>query len=173
MAQEAARFGGIVDDYYGDGLKADFGIPVPRCGDEEINADAVAAVQCALAMEAALQRLNVHWRGEGLPPGAIRLGVATGEVVAGSLGETDRLKYSVVGDTVNIAARLESLDDSDHDFSIKPCRILIAEETRARLGGRFATRYLGNVPLKGKEVRIRVSEVLGPALPDEPAEEPQ
>ncbi len=164
MAKEAGSHGGIVDDYFGDGLKADFGIPVARTREEQMNEDAVGAVRCAVAMEAGLQRLNARWRAEGLPLGAMRVGIGTGEVVAGSIGAADRLKYSVVGDTVNVAARLESLDDSAHDFGRKPCRILVSEETRKRLGGRFETRELGEFSLKGKEVRIRVSEVLGPNL---------
>ena len=91
----------------------------------------------------------------------MRVGIDTGTVVAGSLGANDRLKYTVVGDSVNTAVRIEGLESSGHDFARRPCRILISAATRARLGGRFATRSLGKFSLKGKEISIEVCEVLG------------
>jgi adenylate cyclase len=163
MASQAEEHGGFVDDYFGDGLKADFGIPVPRRTEEEMDADAVAAVRCALSMGAALSHLNQRWREKAMPEGAMRVGITTGLVVAGSLGAADRLKYTLVGDLVNTAARLENLDDSQHDFEARPCRILVSEDTLRRLGGQFATQNLGEFSLKGKEVRIAVSEILGAA----------
>jgi adenylate cyclase len=163
MAGEVLAHGGIVDDYYGDGLKADFGVPVPRTSEDEIAADAVAAVRCALALEAALAGLNARWLERGKPAGAMRVGICTGVAVAGSIGSRDRLKYTVTGDLVNTAARLESLDASGHDFAARPCRILIAEPTRARLGDAFETRILGEFALRGREGAVRVHEVLGRA----------
>jgi adenylate cyclase len=161
MGQEVTRFGGFLDDYFGDGFKADFGVPIARESEDEIDADVATAVRCALAMEAALPRLNAIYRERGLPEAFMRVGIATGQVVAGSIGSSDRLKYTLVGDTVNLAARLEGLDDSSHDFSKKPCRILIAERTHTRLGGRIVTRSLGSVRVKGKQDEVRVHEVLG------------
>jgi adenylate cyclase len=99
----------------------------------------------------------------------MRVGIATGTVVAGSLGSADRLKYTVVGDTVNTAARLESFDDSKHDYSQRLCRILIAEETRILLEDRFSVRDFGRCALKGKAEPVQVFEVLGEA--DEAREE--
>jgi class 3 adenylate cyclase len=65
-----------------------------------------------------------------------------------------------VGDIVNVAARLESLDYSQHDFAKRPSRVLIAEETRSRLGDRFETRDLGWCAIKGKVEKVHVHEVL-------------
>ena len=64
----------------------------------------------------------------------------------------------------HIALVVENLDDSDHDYDRSSCRVLVSEETRVRLQERFATRDLGMFSLKGKDVRIRVSEILGPAI---------
>ncbi len=161
MADQVLAHGGIVDDYFGDGLKADFGVPIPRATEAEVAADAAAAVRCALALEAALVRLNAGWRARGLPAGAMRVGINTGTMIAGSVGSSDRLKYTVVGDSVVVAARLESFDASAHDFAKRPCRILVAESTRSRLGSAFQTRALGEFRLKGKDESIAVHEVLG------------
>jgi adenylate cyclase len=161
MAEAVLAHGGIVDDYFGDGLKADFGVPIPRATDAEVAADAAAAVRCALALEAALARLNASWRERGLPRGAMRVGICTGTATAGSIGSSDRLKYTVVGDIVNVAARLESFDGAEHDFALRPCRILVADATRARLGEAFQTRRLGEFRLKGKDEVVAVHEVLG------------
>lgn len=163
MAGEVLAHGGIVDDYFGDGLKADFGVPIPRASEEEIAADARAAVRCALALEAALARLNARWLERGKPAGAMRVGICTGVAVAGSIGSRDRLKYTVAGDIVNTAARLESLDASGHDFAARPCRILIADSTRACIGSGFETRLLGEFELRGREEPVRVHELLGRA----------
>jgi adenylate cyclase len=164
MASEVLAHGGIVDDYFGDGLKADFGVPVPRASEGEIASDAVAAVRCALALEAALVRLNARWLERGKPAGAMRVGICTGPAMAGSIGSRDRLKYTVAGDVVNTAARLESLDAGAHDFAARPCRILIAEPTRVRVGDAFDARMLGEFVLRGREEPVRVYEVLGRAV---------
>jgi len=161
LADEAMRHGGFVDDYFGDGMKADFGVPLARESEGEQDADAAAAVRCAMAFEARLAKLNASWRERGLPTGALRVGIDTGPVVAGSIGSSDRLKYTVVGDTVNTAARIEGVDDSRHDFARRPCRILVSERTHARLRGAFLTRELGEFSLKGKANRVRIHEVLG------------
>ena len=137
MAQLVMKHGGIVDEYAGDGLKADFGVPVPRTTEAEISQDAVNAVNCALAMKREIKRLNTLWHERNLPTVNMRVGIFTGPVVAGSLGSTQRLKYTTIGDTVNIASRLERLakDLAGYDFKNSPCRILIGESN---------LRYLGN-----------------------------
>jgi len=160
MAQETEAHGGMVDDYFGDGLKADFGIPAPRHSEEEYDADAAAAVRCALAMEEAVERLNKEWQQRGIPAARLRIGIDTGEAVVGCLGSTDRMKYTVVGDTVNTSARIESMDDSDHDFEARRVRILISERTFERVRELFETRHLGEFPLKGKEKKVNVFQVL-------------
>ena len=102
--------GGIVDDYFGDAIKADFGVPLPRQNKEQIRMDARSAVDSAILMEQEVRRLNSDWQKKGLPTMGMRVGIFTGLVVAGLLGSTARIKYTTIGDTVNIASRLESYD---------------------------------------------------------------
>ncbi len=163
MAQLVIKHGGIVDEYAGDGLKADFGVPVPRTTEAEISQDAVNAVNCALAMETEIRRLNAFWREHNLPTTNMRVGIFTGPVVAGSLGSTQRLKYTTIGDTVNIASRLEHLgkDLVGYDFTNRPCRILIGETTLRYLGNRFKTERVGEVSLKGKVEKITTYCLIG------------
>ena len=163
MAALVMQHGGIVDDYAGDGLKADFGVPFPRTTEAEIGQDVVNAVNCALAMEQELNRLNVNWRERNLPTANMRIGIFTGPVVAGSLGSSQRLKYTTVGDTVNIASRLERLskDLAGFDFEDRSCRILVGESSLPYLGDRFETKKVGEVSLKGKVEKITVHCLIG------------
>jgi adenylate cyclase len=162
MAQLVAEHGGYVDDYFGDGLKADFGVPIPRSSDAEIRGDAQNAVRCALAAADALTGINARHRSRGWPPVAMRLGIHTGEVVSGSLGSDEKLKFTVVGDVVVAAARLESLDGIEHDFESRPARILASEQTVERLGDEFETESLGAHALRGRSQPLWVHRILGP-----------
>jgi adenylate cyclase len=163
MTQLVIEHGGVIDDYAGDGLMANFGVPLARTTEAEIRQDANNAVNCALAMERELNRLNVLWHEQHLPTMAMRVGIFTGPAVAGSLGSAQRLKYTIVGDTVNIASRLESFDKDlvDQDLPPSPCRILIGEATLQYLDHQFKTQRIGEVSLKGKEQRITVYRVVG------------
>jgi adenylate cyclase len=155
--------GGLVDDYFGDGIKADFGVPLARNTDDQICRDAVNAVTCALSMEQALVRLNALHREKTLPALRMRVGICTGSVVAGSLGSAHRLKYTTVGDTVNIASRLESFDKTLllPNSATSPCRILISESTVQRLREEFETLRIGEIRLKGKDQTVAAYAVLG------------
>lgn len=160
LAQTVEEHGGFVDDYFGDGMKADFGVPVPRESEEEWRADAVAAVNCAIAMEEKLADLNAGWEQRDMPIGRLRVGIDSGFAVVGNVGSSDRMKYTVLGDTANTAARLESLDDSHHDFERKPVRVLLSHRTHDLVGSTFETFDHGEVNLKGKAQKIRAFEVL-------------
>jgi len=161
MAREVENACGVVDDYFGDGLKATFGVPVARTRDEEVAADAQRAVDCALAMARALRSLNQGNERDGLPTTAIRIGIDTGTVVAGSLGSSGRLKYTVMGDVVVTAARLEQTREIEHDFTAEPCRILISERTMARLRECPGAESLGRVAARGRSERIGVYRLSG------------
>jgi adenylate cyclase len=153
MAQQVIDHGGVIDKYIGDSIMAIFGVPLPRTTDAEIDQDAVNAVNCALAMERTLIELNRRWRERQLPTMGMRIGIFTGPLVAGSLGSVHRLEYTVIGDTVNTASRLESFDKDvlAPDCSNSPCRIIIGEATQRRLGAQFETQQIGEVSLRGKD----------------------
>jgi adenylate cyclase len=91
------------------------------------------------------------------------MGIYTGPVVAGSLGSVRRLKYTTIGDVVNIAARLESLPKEELEGNHNPddCRILIGQATKGYLGSRWKTEEAGKVKLKGKDATIKVYRVVG------------
>ena len=161
MAQRVMEHGGVVDDYFGDGMMACFGLPFARTSEEEIRRDAQAAVSCALEMERTLLELNARWRERDLPTVATRIGIASGPVVAGSQGPPDRLKYTAVGDIVVTAQRLESLDDSEYDFEKRPSRILVTERTSEYLEQRFERQKIGEFRVKGKDEPVTVYHVTG------------
>lgn len=165
MAQLVIKYRGIVDEYAGDGLKADFGVPLARTTEAEIRQDAVNAVNCALAMEGEIKRLNTFWEEHSLPTVRMRVGIFTGPVVAGSLGSSQRLKYTTIGDTVNIASRLEHFAKEvvGYDLTNSPCRILIGESTLQHLGGQFKTERVGEVNLTGKTQKVTVYRLISQA----------
>ena len=110
MARQVSAHGGVIEQYTGDAIVAVFGVPIARKDEEEISQDAINAVSCALAMETTLRDLNSQWLARNRPTTAMRMGIYTGPMVAGSLGSSERLEYVVIGDAVNIASRLESFD---------------------------------------------------------------
>jgi adenylate cyclase len=161
MTQVVTAHGGVVNKYIGDAVMALFGVPVPRSSETYIAQDAIQAVRCALAMGAELERLNVQWQVQGLPAIAMRVGIYTGPLVAGSLGSSRRLEYTVIGDTVNIASRLEGFGKEGADQERSACRILIGETTRCYIGEQFRLKPVGLAKLKGKKEEIVVYRVLG------------
>ena len=105
MVEVIAAHGGTIDKFIGDAVMAVFGSPVGRGVEQE----AEAAARCALAMGERLEQLNAQWREEGLEPLANGVGLASGPVLAGQIGSPQRLDFTVIGDTVNLASRLEGL----------------------------------------------------------------
>jgi len=156
MADIVLDHEGIVDKFIGDAVMAVFGVPIPRTTPEEISRDAIAAVSCAVEMGKKLRSLNRQWQIEGKPTVSMRVGIATGEVVTGSLGSSQRMDYTTLGDSVNIAARLESYDKS---FGPGVCRILMSQETHRQIGGRFLTHFVGRIHLKGRTQAIDVYQI--------------
>jgi adenylate cyclase len=163
VAEQVILHHGMINKYIGDSIMALFGLERTNAADEEVTQDAVRAVQCALAMEKALRQLNQQWQEHGLPTIGMRIGIFTGPLVVGSLGSANRLEYTVLGDTVNTASRLESFDKyvlAPHTTG-SPCRILIGEATLRYLGGQFQTQKVGEVHLKGKEETVTIYRVVG------------
>lgn len=105
LARIAQEHGGFVEKYTGDGILIVFGAPIPRETREERREDAKAAVCCARAMQHAVGALN---EAAGQNPYKLRIGINSGEVVGGTLGTSGAMRYNIIGDTVNVAARLEA-----------------------------------------------------------------
>jgi len=162
MADLVMSHGGFLDKFIGDAVMGVFGLPIPRQSEEEVAADAVSAVRCALAMGDALRSLNNTWAARGLPKIAVRIGIVTGPVIAGTLGSTSRLEYTVIGDTVNTASRLEGFDKNWGGIEAgEHLRVLISQSTAERLpAGDFTVEPVGMVELKGKASRVTVFRVL-------------
>jgi adenylate cyclase len=157
LTQVVQAHHGVVNKFTGDGIMAVFGVPVPRVTPDEIANDARQAVACALTMRDRLLELNQHWQAQGRSPLKMRVGIYTGAVVAGSLGSKDRLEYGVIGDSVNIASRLESCAK---ERQLDVCRILIAEETQVHLQEQFGLESWGAIALKGKHQTVTVYRVI-------------
>jgi adenylate cyclase len=138
---------GTLDKFVGDMVMALFGAPL----DDEDHAE--HAVQTALAMVRALDVLNAEWESFGLPRLDIGIGINTGDMVAGNIGSNAIMSYTVIGDAVNLGARLESLNKE------YGTRIIISESTRALLKGQYDIRPLGSVTVKGKSRPVAIFEV--------------
>jgi class 3 adenylate cyclase len=141
--------GGTVNKFIGDALMATFGAPL-RQGDH-----AERAVRAAIQMLETMEALNARLRERGLPELEMGIGVATGPVVVGTLGATQRVEYAVIGDTVNTASRLEGLNKELGTL------LLLSPGTRDALGGVLPTRGLGEVPVKGKARPVPVFTIEG------------
>ncbi len=138
---------GLLDKFIGDAVMAEFGVPVHR-GDR---VEALAAVRTALAMQANLEELNRELEKEGLEPLRQGIGIHCGEVIAGNLGSSDRLEYTVIGATVNLASRLESLTRQFPDYPI-----LMSGDVRDQILDDVVVEDLGAHLVKGWPEPIKV-----------------
>lgn len=161
MTQVVIDNNGVVDDYAGDAIKADFGVPLPRTSEAEIQQDAINAVRCAQGMAAQLRKVNEACDARGLPRIQMRIGINTGPAVVGTLGSAERMKYTSIGDTVNVAARLESWekDYNNPELSSGDCRIIIGERTMRYVQHACRLKPVGAVPLKGKSEKVNIYQV--------------
>ncbi len=155
MSEVIERHGGFLNKFIGDGLMVLFGVPVSR----GVRDDAERAVRAGLQMLARLETLNRDNRGRaerGLwrPPIRIGIGIHTGTLAAGSVGSPRRMEYSVIGEAVNLAARLESATRRFQDVDL-----LISPATEALVRERFVTEALGAAEAKGFSQQVQVYTV--------------
>lgn len=140
-----------LDKYIGDGIMALFGIPVPS------REHALDACRAALECQAALVALNAEFKREGHPQLKTRIGLNSGEVSAGYMGGAERSDYSVLGDAVNLAARLEGAN-KEYGTSI-----MLSESTRKLIADAFVVRELDVIRVVGKRVPTAIFELVAPA----------
>jgi adenylate cyclase len=145
MTDVVFRYEGTLDKYLGDGLMAVFGAPIERPDDPE------RALRAAKEIREKLGQMMAE-KGGLAKKFDIRMGINTGRVVAGNIGSSRRMDYTVIGDPVNIAARLESL--------AKPNQILIGEETYKAVKDKFEIKEIGRKKVRGKSEEIMIYEVL-------------
>jgi adenylate cyclase len=149
MTQIILNEAGTVDKFEGDAIMAFWGAPLDQPD------QASRACRAALRQQAALKELNRQFAGLNLPPLSMRIGLHTGDAIVGNLGSEKRFDYTVIGDTVNLASRLEGVN------KFYGSHIMASEVTVAECAGAVEFRELDLVAVKGKEQAVRVFEVLG------------
>jgi len=148
MVEAISEQGGMVDKFIGDAIMAGFGIPIAHDDDED------RGVRAGINMIKRLWEWNEQREKEGKMPVDMGLGLNTDKVVSGNIGSSKRMDYTMIGDGVNLAARLESACKS---YS---ARILISDYTFKKLKGTYQIRYIDDVVVKGKTEPVGVREVL-------------
>ncbi len=143
MVESVMRHQGVVDKFIGDAIMAVFGPPVPH-PDDPLN-----AVKAALDMRARLLKINVGFRERGLPELRTGIGLHSGQVVAGNMGHAERMEYTVIGDAVNLASRLEGMTKE------LKCDVVLSEDLFKQV-----ERYVEAEPLQKIRVKGRDQEVL-------------
>ncbi|MBF0502570.1 MAG: adenylate/guanylate cyclase domain-containing protein [Candidatus Riflebacteria bacterium] len=149
MSQIVNAHDGIVNKFIGDGMLAFWGVP------NELPNHAELSTRAALEMRTKLEEMNGRWQREGKKPVRVGIGIHTGVVAAGMLGGADQHEYSVIGDAVNLASRVEGLT-KNHGVDI-----LITEDTFRAIGEGFSCRRVGEEQVKGREKPVVVYALLG------------
>jgi adenylate cyclase len=154
MVEVITRQGGMLDKFIGDAIMAAFGLPVTHEDDED------RAVRAAIGMITALQQWNTERAASAKAPVNIGIGLNTDNVVSGNIGSPRRMDYTIIGDGVNLASRLESACKQYY------ARILISENTYKRLRGTYRLREVDSVVVKGKHEPVNIYEVLDYHTPE-------
>jgi adenylate cyclase len=148
------RHGGLLDKYIGDAVMAFWGAPVT------IPDHAARCCKAALDMQAKLGSVRAHWKDRGVSYFEIGIGIHTGDAVVGNFGAAQRFNYTAMGDSVNLASRLEGLNKT------YGTRMLVSESTRRAVGDEFVCREIDWVRVKGRQAPVAVHELLGRRVDD-------
>jgi len=148
MTREVLNEEGIIDKYEGDLIMAEFGAPV------HFEDHAMRAARAAVKMKRKLADLRVKWFTEGRPPLFARTGINTGDMIVGNMGSEDVFDYTVMGDAVNLASRLEGVN------KMYGTSIMCSAETMKDLGDAFHYRFLDRVRVKGKTQFVEIFEII-------------
>jgi adenylate cyclase len=149
MSQVILDSQGVIDKYQGDGIMAFWGAPI------SLEDHAARACLAALECQARMNKINESLTREGIPPLSMRIGLHSGDAVVGNMGSAQRFDYTIIGDNVNLASRLEGVNKQ---FGTK---VIISESTYLHAEGRIEVRELDLIAVKGKEKPIRIYELLG------------
>ncbi len=144
MVESVMQHDGVVDKFIGDALMAVFGAPVPQPD------DALNAIKAALEMRARLVAMNEEFRARGLPEIRAGIGLHSGVVVAGNMGHIDRMEYTVIGDAVNLASRLEGLTKE------LDCDVVLSEDLYKQVAAYVDAEPLRRIQVKGREQDVLV-----------------
>ena len=136
---------GMVDKMMGDSIMALFGAPISS------QHDSLNSVKCAMAMQKEVIRFNLERTGQGLPVLEMGIGINTGKVIAGNIGSSERMEYTVIGDNVNIAARLQGI--------ATPGQVLISDATFDQVADKVIGVKLEPIALKGKRIPVGVYRI--------------
>jgi adenylate cyclase len=145
MVEVIFEHGGTLDKFIGDAIMALWGAPISHTDDPD------RALEAALAMQAAIAKLNAGWAEAGRPEIGVGIGINHGDVFAGNIGSLRRLEYTVLGDAVNVAARLCA--------EAAPGEILVTENFLSAVRRQPAVEYLPQLALKGKSQVVQVYRV--------------
>jgi adenylate cyclase/guanylate cyclase len=149
MVEAVETNGGYVNQFVGDAVMAIFGAPAP---DPD---HAASAARAALRIVASVMQAKADADRRGVPGYAVKIGLNSGPAIAGNVGAPERYNYTAVGETVNIAARLESVPE---DYG---CRVVIGPNTAAAIGDHFAICELDWIKVKGKDAAFSVYQLIG------------
>jgi adenylate cyclase len=150
MTEVIFKHQGTLDKYIGDAIMAFWGAPL------DIPDHAARACRAALEMAGALARLQERWLQQGRPRIDIGIGINTGPMLVGNMGSERRFNYTIMGDSVNLASRLEGVTKT---FGT---RVIISESTRAEVLSSATVRELDMIRVKGKTKPVTIYELLGP-----------
>ncbi|MFA4901345.1 MAG: adenylate/guanylate cyclase domain-containing protein [Desulfobaccales bacterium] len=148
LTQILSEHKGTVDKYIGDGILAFWGAPVPD------DNHALHACDAALFCQAKLKELNRKWASAGKSPLATRIGISSGETVVGNVGSSERINYTVMGDNVNLASRLEGVN------KLYGTKIIVSRATYEAMAGEFWFRPLDIVAVKGRSGGTTIYELI-------------
>jgi adenylate cyclase len=148
MVESVLTHGGVVDKFIGDAIMAVFGAPVPEPD------DALHAVQAALEMRRRLEQINVGFRERGLPEIRTGIGLHSGQVVAGNMGHVERMEYTVIGDPVNLASRLEGMTKE------LACDVIMSEDLYQQVAAHVVAEPLKRIKVKGRDQDVMVYRLI-------------
>jgi adenylate cyclase len=149
MVESVLNHHGVVDKFIGDAIMAVFGAPVPQPDDP------LQAVKAALEMRTRLAKINENFKARGLPEIRTGIGLHSGQVVAGNMGHVERMEYTVIGDAVNLASRLEGLTKE------LKCDVVLSEDLYKQVEAQVLAEPLQRIKVKGRDQDVMVYRLVG------------